>query len=310
MDFFERRRRARQRRARVTSFRLWTIRAAPIGVAHYSSTFANLPAPALAAHAGDRSRVLRATHRRSASDYRRQVVRDTDAYRVVHAEGDRLPALIVDRYGDYLVVQTLDQGMDRAKDWIVSALVELFAPRGIVARNDAGRARARRSCRSRPAWSSAKRRRVDRPHERSGIPGRSVARPEDRHLPRSARELRGRRAIRTRQSARLLHLHRRLRAAPGGQVRIGGGGGRARPRRWPPRKRTAQPTRIANVEFREANVFDMLAGYTSARREFSTVVLDPPAFAKSRRNLEGAARGLQGDQPARPAPARAGRRFW
>ena len=65
------------------------------------------------------------------------MVRDTDAYRVVHGEGDRLPALIVDRYGDYLVIQTLDQGMDAAKDWIVSALVDLFAPRGIIARNDA-----------------------------------------------------------------------------------------------------------------------------------------------------------------------------
>ena len=50
---------------------------------------------------------------------------------------------------------------------------------------------------------------------------------------------------------------------------------------------------IANVEFREANVFDLLAGYSSARREFSMVVLDPPAFAKSRGSLEGAMRGYK-----------------
>jgi 23S rRNA (cytosine1962-C5)-methyltransferase len=50
---------------------------------------------------------------------------------------------------------------------------------------------------------------------------------------------------------------------------------------------------IANVEFREADVFEVLGGYASARREFSTVVLDPPAFAKSRRNLEAAARGYK-----------------
>jgi 23S rRNA (cytosine1962-C5)-methyltransferase len=50
---------------------------------------------------------------------------------------------------------------------------------------------------------------------------------------------------------------------------------------------------IANVEFREADVFEILAGYSSARREFSTVVLDPPAFAKSRRNLDAAARGYK-----------------
>jgi 23S rRNA (cytosine1962-C5)-methyltransferase len=51
----------------------------------------------------------------------------------------------------------------------------------------------------------------------------------------------------------------------------------------------AGANRIANVEFRQADVFDLLSGYTAARREFSLVVLDPPAFAKSRRNLEAAA---------------------
>ena len=61
----------------------------------------------------------------------------TDAYRVVHGEGDRLPALVVDRYGDSLVMQTLDQGMDAAKSVIASCLEEIFRPRGIVARNDA-----------------------------------------------------------------------------------------------------------------------------------------------------------------------------
>jgi 23S rRNA (cytosine1962-C5)-methyltransferase len=50
---------------------------------------------------------------------------------------------------------------------------------------------------------------------------------------------------------------------------------------------------ITNVEFREADVFDLLAGYSSARREFSIVVLDPPAFAKSRASLEGALRGYK-----------------
>src|SRR5262249_28209011 len=50
---------------------------------------------------------------------------------------------------------------------------------------------------------------------------------------------------------------------------------------------------IANVEFHEANVFDVLAGYASARRVFSTVVLDPPAFAKSRSALDSAARGYK-----------------
>src|SRR5262249_45268580 len=64
-------------------------------------------------------------------------VSDSDAYRVVHAEADLLPALIVDRYGEYLSVQTLDQGMDGAKAEVLAALDELFHPAGIVLRNDA-----------------------------------------------------------------------------------------------------------------------------------------------------------------------------
>jgi 23S rRNA (cytosine1962-C5)-methyltransferase len=73
----------------------------------------------------------------AAEAHRRLVVSGTDAYRVVHGEGDLLPALVVDRYADYLVLQTLNQGMDRAREWIVASLVDLFSPRGIVARNDA-----------------------------------------------------------------------------------------------------------------------------------------------------------------------------
>src|SRR5205085_6755093 len=58
-------------------------------------------------------------------------------YRVVHAEADLLPGLIVDRYADCLAIQTLDQGMDAARSEIVSCLQEIFQPRGVVARNDA-----------------------------------------------------------------------------------------------------------------------------------------------------------------------------
>src|SRR2546428_5441906 len=50
---------------------------------------------------------------------------------------------------------------------------------------------------------------------------------------------------------------------------------------------------ISNIQFREADVFDLLAGYAAARRQFSLVVLDPPAFAKSRRHLEAAVSGYK-----------------
>jgi 23S rRNA (cytosine1962-C5)-methyltransferase len=72
-----------------------------------------------------------------AAAFRRRVVRDTEAWRLAHGEADRLPALIVDRYRDCLVLQTLSQGMDRATPLIVQALTSLVGPRSIVARNDA-----------------------------------------------------------------------------------------------------------------------------------------------------------------------------
>ena len=61
---------------------------------------------------------------------------DATAYRLVHGEGDLLPSLIVDRYGDYLVIQTLSQGMDRLASTLTSLLVTLTGASGVLARND------------------------------------------------------------------------------------------------------------------------------------------------------------------------------
>jgi 23S rRNA (cytosine1962-C5)-methyltransferase len=61
---------------------------------------------------------------------------DATAYRLVHGEGDLLPSLIADRYGDVLVLQALSQGMDRLQARLVPWLVELTGARGVLARND------------------------------------------------------------------------------------------------------------------------------------------------------------------------------
>src|SRR5216684_635748 len=68
--------------------------------------------------------------------FREALTIDATAYRLVHGEADLLPSLIVDRYGEHLVVQALSQGMDRLLPVVVSALTEMFHPRGILARND------------------------------------------------------------------------------------------------------------------------------------------------------------------------------
>src|SRR5262245_51394338 len=68
--------------------------------------------------------------------FRESLQLDATAYRLVHAEADLLPSLIVDRYDEYLVVQALSQGADRVLPDVVAALTERLHPRGILARND------------------------------------------------------------------------------------------------------------------------------------------------------------------------------
>lgn len=59
-----------------------------------------------------------------------------DAFRVIHAEADGLPGLIVDKYGKYLVVQTNSLGMEKSRSLVVDSLIELFEPVGIFLKND------------------------------------------------------------------------------------------------------------------------------------------------------------------------------
>jgi 23S rRNA (cytosine1962-C5)-methyltransferase len=72
----------------------------------------------------------------SAIAFRDSLAIDATAFRLVHGEADLLPSLIVDRYGDYLSVQALSQGMDRLLPTVTEALGDLLHPRGIIARND------------------------------------------------------------------------------------------------------------------------------------------------------------------------------
>jgi 23S rRNA (cytosine1962-C5)-methyltransferase len=230
---------------------------------------------------------------RAAEHHRRRVVGGTDAYRVVHAEADLLPALIVDRYADYLVVQTLNQGMDAAKGEIAAVLGEIFAPQGIVARNDAPvRAKERLPLECSilagqvpervPVRMNGLALWADLIHgQKTGI----FLDQRENYLAAS-RYARGGAALDcfTSTGGFALHLARGCDAVEGvDSAAIALATARA----------NAEANGIANVEFREADVFDLLAGYASARRHFSLIVLDPPAFAKSRQTVNTAARGYK-----------------
>jgi 23S rRNA (cytosine1962-C5)-methyltransferase len=72
----------------------------------------------------------------AAADYRDALAIDATACRVMHGEADRIPGLVVDRYGSYLVLQAATQAVDRRLPELVALLVERFQPAGVLARND------------------------------------------------------------------------------------------------------------------------------------------------------------------------------
>ena len=226
---------------------------------------------------------------RAAEAHRRTVVHDSDAYRVVHGEADLLPALVVDRYGDYLVMQTLDQGMDAAKAEIASCLDEIFQPKGIVARNDVA-VRAKEELPLETAILCRRNPRVGhRPHERPHPPRRPAPRPEDRHLPRPAPELPRRRPLRPRRHAPSIAS-----PPPAASPSTSRPNARASKPSIPPAPRsippaptpppTASPTSNGT---RPTSSTSSPATPTPAASS-PLVVLDPPAFAKNRRSLDPA----------------------
>jgi 23S rRNA (cytosine1962-C5)-methyltransferase len=228
----------------------------------------------------------------AAEAYRKRVVQDSNAYRLVHAEADQLPGLVIDRYGDYFTVQTLDQGMDRAKADILSCLEELFVPRAIVERNDAA-VRTREKlplisgllCGEIPesvvVEMNGLRLHADLLHgQKTGI----YLDQRENYLA-AARYARGRALdCFTSTGGYALHL-----ASQCDSVEAVDSSGPA----LQVAARNGEANGITNIDFREADVFELLAGHATARRRFDLVVLDPPAFAKSRGNLDAAVRGYK-----------------
>lgn len=226
----------------------------------------------------------------AAEAHRKRVVADSEAYRLVHGEADQLPGLVIDRYGAYFTVQTLDQGMDRAKAEIVSVLEESFAPRGIVERNDVAiRKREALPLQSGVAAGEipetvAVRMNGFQLHadllrgQKTGI----FLDQRENYLA-AARYGRGR-ALDCFTSTGGFALH--LASSCTSVEAVDSSEASLRVARM-----NCEANGIGNVELREADVFELLTGYASARRRFDIVVLDPPAFAKSRQSLEAAIRG-------------------
>ena len=266
-------------------------RGRPLGTAHYSSS-SQISLRMLSRHVEEIGRDFFLRRLRAAEAHRRKVVSDSDAYRVVHGEADLLPALVVDRYADCLVVQTLSQGMDASEPEIVSCLEEIFQPRAIVARNDAP-VRVKEQLPIETAVLAGEAPDCVSVHmngltlRADLLHGQKTAIFLDqRENYRAAARYASGRALDcfTSTGGFALHLAPRCESVEAVDSSAAA---------LSTARLNAEANGIANVEFREADVFDLLGSYAAARRHFSTVVLDPPAFSKSRRNLEAAAAGYK-----------------
>ena len=219
---------------------------------------------------------------------------DASACRLVHGEGDGLPSLVVDQYDRCLVVQLLSAGLETMRQEIVAALVEEFSPRGVLLRNDA------------PV----------RRHE--GLPEKvELAYGE---VPESIEVVEG--SIRylaapwtgQKTGAFLDQRPNRILAGelalPGGEaldcfayhgsfaLHLARRAGTVLAQDTSPDalERGAANARLnglTNIEWKEGDAFEVLRDFEHRRRHFDTVVLDPPAFAKSRSAISAALRGYK-----------------
>ena len=230
------------------------------------------------------ARLSRAAARRS------EISTQTTAYRLIHAEGDGLPALICDRYDRWLVVQILSAGLEVFRDRIVEALVRLTSAEGVLARNDVP-LRSREGLVRETVLLHG-----DVPQEiiinEHGI--RYAAAPWTGQKTGAFLDQRENRVL-TGTLARgraldcfsyhgsfALHLSRH---ADHVLAIDSSADALARARE------NAALNGFSNVECVEANAFDYLRDRDRAGERFDTIVLDPPAFAKTRDALEAALRG-------------------
>jgi 23S rRNA (cytosine1962-C5)-methyltransferase len=224
--------------------------------------------------------------------YRAALALDANACRLVHGEADLLPSLIVDRYGEYVVVQALSQGTDRMLPAITRMLVELLQPAGILARND-----------PKVRTLEGLEQRIDVLH--GSIPDSVVVREGpveyDVDLRRGQKtglfldQRENREAAVHYARGRLLDCFSynggfALRLAPqcaeaealdisaDAVARI---------------RENAARNGIPHLAAREVNVFDELRRLEKAGARYDTIVLDPPAFAKNKASIPNALAGYK-----------------
>jgi len=228
----------------------------------------------------------------AAIDYRETIAPGVAALRLVSSDADGLPGLIVDRYGEHLVLQALTAGIERLLEPVLDHLTRRLSPASILARHDAGVRRLEGLTEEiRPLRGE--------PPESVEIEDAGIVFLVD---------------LRAGQKTGLFLDQRENRAAAAGYLRgrlldafcYDGGFALHAARRSESveavdasesalARATANAARngITNIATVRANVFDHLSEADRSRRRFDGIVLDPPAFAKSRKDIDAAARAYK-----------------
>jgi 23S rRNA (cytosine1962-C5)-methyltransferase len=230
--------------------------------------------------------------------YRESIVRDTNAYRVIFSEADFLPGLIVDRYNDILSMQILTQAMDAeiVRQTLTSELTERLHPAAIVERVDP---RVRQLEELPPRASGlVQGEKASTIFTINGIQfhfdaleGQKTGAFLDQreNYAAAAQYARGEALdVFCYQGGFALHLAERCSHVTGIDS--------SRPALEVADQNAALNRRGENqpeIEWIEANAFDLLKDYAAAGQRYDTVILDPPAFAKTKRDLDAALRGYK-----------------
>ncbi len=222
-----------------------------------------------------------------ALELRRRILPVESTCRLVHSEGDFLPGLVVDRYGDYLAVQSLTLGIEQRIDLILDLLHEIARPAAILCRRDSRSRAYEQLPLLEPLVRGEVPDRVDVPYEgfilecdlKSGQKtGEFLDQRENRK--RVAQEARGRRVLDLYCYTGLFSIHC---AAAGASSVLGidrSGAAIERAKRNHERN-----TPIRAVEFREEEVEPALERLAREGERFDMIVLDPPSLVKNRKGL-------------------------
>jgi 23S rRNA (cytosine1962-C5)-methyltransferase len=229
----------------------------------------------------------------SAIAYREGLVRDTDAYRVIFSEADFLPGLIVDRYNDIVSLQVLTQGMDadQIRETVISELTRCLHPNSVIERVDP-RVRELETLPPRApgllqGGKTATTFTMNGVHfHYDALEGQKTGAFLDQreNYAAAAQYAHGDALdVFCYQGGFALHLAPRCSNVTGIDS--------SRPALEAADKNATLNGR--EIEWIEANAFDLLKDYASSNRRYDTVILDPPAFAKTKRDLDSAFRGYK-----------------